>query len=380
MNLRRNFALLLAGGIVLVFLAAVETKGQSTVKKEFFGKMPNGQSIDLYTLTNSRGLEAKITNFGAIVTSLKVPGGKGKLEDIVLGFDNLDGYQKDTSFFGAIIGRYANRIAKGRFVLNGTEYKLAINNGENHLHGGHNGFHKVVWDAKPLQKRTGAVLELTYLSKDGEAGYPGDLQVKVAYTLTNNNELRIDYSAATDKDTVVNLTHHSYFNLTGQGNGDILKHELMINADRFTPTDVGLIPTGELKSVCAAPFDFTRPVAIGARLDEDDEQLKLGNGYDHNWVLNGRNGTMRFAARLHEPSSGRVMEVWTTEPGLQFYSGNFLNGSVTGKDGKSYQRHFGFCLETQHYPDSPNKPAFPSTVLKRGQRYHSTTIYGFSTC
>jgi aldose 1-epimerase len=379
MNLRRNFASLLAGGIVLVCFAAVETKGQATVKREFFGKMPDGQSIDLYTLTNSHGMEAKITNFGGIVTSLKVPDRSGKFEDVVLGFDNLDAYLKDNSFFGAIIGRYANRISKGRFVLNGTEYKLAINNGQNHLHGGLKGFHKVVWNAKPLQTKSGAGLELTYLSKDGEEGYPGNLLVKVVYTLANNNELRVDYSATTDKDTVVNLTHHSYFNLAGQGNGDILKHELMINADRFTPTDAGSIPTGELKSVRAVPFDFTKPTAIGVRINEDDQQLEFGNGYDHNWLLNGRNGTVRLAARVHEPSSGRVMEVWTTEPGLQFYSGNFLDGTVAGKDGRIYQRHFGFCLETQHYPDSPNKPAFPSTVLKRGQHYHTTTIYRFST-
>jgi aldose 1-epimerase len=351
---------------------------QVKVTKESFGKTADGQNVDIYTLTNSRGAEVKITNYGGIVTSLKVPDRKGQLADVVLGFDNLDAYLKGHPYFGAIIGRYGNRIARGRFTLHGVEYKLAVNNGENHLHGGIKGFDKVVWDAKSRKLPSGAALELTYVSKDGEEGYPGNLSAKVVYTLTNANELKIEYSATTDKDTVVNLTHHSYFNLAGQGNGDILNHRLFVNAARFTPTDAGSIPTGELRSVRGTPFDFTRATAIGARINQDDEQLKLGKGYDHNFVLNGSLGTMRRAARVSEPTSGRVMEVWTTEPGLQFYTGNFLDGTLTGKDGKVYQQRYGFCLETQHYPDSPNKPKFPTTVLRKGARYHTVTIYRFS--
>ena len=307
-----------------------------------------------------------------------MPDRNGKFDDIVLGFDNLNDYLKATAYFGALIGRYGNRIGKGRFTLNGVEYQLATNNGENHLHGGIKGFDKVVWNATPLKVPDGAALVLTYLSKDGEEGYPGNLSVKVVYTLTNTNDLKIDYSATTDKDTIVNLTHHSYFNLAGQGNGDILNHRLWINAARFTPTDAGSIPTGELRAVSGTPFDFTRPTAIGARINQDYEQLKLGKGYDHNFVLNGKMGVLRRVARAEDATSGRVMDVWTTEPGIQFYSGNFLDGSLTGKDGKVYQQRYGFCLETQHYPDSPNKPAFPTTVLRKGARYHTVTIYRFS--
>jgi aldose 1-epimerase len=365
------------------FCAAVlfftfDAKGQATVKKESFGKTADGQSVELYTLTNAKGMVAKITNYGGIITSLKVPDRNGKLDDVVLGFDNLDAYLKGHPYFGAIIGRYGNRIAKGRFTLDGVEYKLAVNNGENHLHGGIKGFDKVVWNAKPAQTRNGATLELAYLSKDGEEGYPGNLSVKVIYTLTNANELKIDYSATTDKDTVINLTSHSYFNLAGQGNGDILKHQLSINANRFTPMDAGSIPTGELKDVRGTPFDFSQATGIGARINQDDEQLKFGKGYDHNFVLNGEMGTLRQAARVYETASGRVMEVWTTEPGMQFYTGNFLDGTLTGKDGKVYNQRYGFCLETQHFPDSPNKPNFPSVVLKKGGRYQTTTTYKFS--
>lgn len=361
------------------FLSSMTGKGQATVKKEIFGKTANDQSIDLFTLTNAQGLEARITNYGGIVVSLKVPDRSGHLDDIVLGFDNADGYGTTSQYFGALIGRYANRIGKGRFTLNGVEYKLAVNNGANHLHGGVNGFHKVVWNARPLNTPAGAALELTYSSRDGEEGYPGNLSVKVVYTLTNSNELKIEYSATTDKDTVVNLTQHSYFNLAGQGQGDILKHELMINAARFTPVDAGSIPTGELRNVKGTPFDFTRTTAIGLRIDQNDEQLKFGHGYDHNWVLDGKMGKLRKAALVHEPTTGRVMEIWTTEPGIQLYTGNFLNGSKIGKDRKPYQLHYAFCLETQHYPDSPNKPQFPTTTLKKGARYRTTTIYRFST-
>src|SRR2546427_12935830 len=371
-----RLAMICSGMILLLNLNAY---GQAKVTKESFGKTPDGQDADIYTLTNSGEAEVKITNYGGIVTSLKVRDRNGKLDDIVLGFDNLDAYLKGHPYFGAIIGRYGNRIAKGRFTLHGVEYKLAVNNGENHLHGGIKGFDKVVWNAKPRKLANGAALELTYLSKDGEEGYPGNLSVKVIYTLTNANELKIDYSATTDKDTVVNLTHHSYFNLAGQGNGDILNHRLFLNAARFTPTDAGSIPTGELRSERGTPFDFTRATTIGARINQDYEPLRLGKGYDHNFILNGIMGRLRRSARVYEPTTGRVMEVWTTEPGMQLYTGNFLDGTLTGKDGTIYQQRYGFCLETQHYPDSPNKPNFPNTVLRKGARYHTTTTFRFST-
>jgi aldose 1-epimerase len=375
--IRRFWLVLICGGLVTI--GSLDAKGQPTVDKKVFGKLADGRQVEIYTLRNARGLEAKITNYGGIITELKVPDRTGKLDDIVLGFDNLDSYLKGHPYFGALIGRYGNRIAKGRFSLNAHEYKLAVNNGENHLHGGLQGFDKVLWTGRPLKVANGAALELSYVSKDGEEGYPGTLTTKVIYTLTNTGDLKIEYSATTDKDTVVNLTSHSYFNLAGQGNGDILNHQMMINAGRFTPTDAGSIPTGELRSVTGTPFDFTKATAIGARINQDDEQLKFGKGYDHNFVLNGRMGLLRRAARVTEPTSGRVMEVWTTEPGMQFYTGNFLDGTLTGKDGKVYQQRYGFCLETQHYPDSPNKPAFPTTILRKGQRYHTITIYSFST-
>jgi aldose 1-epimerase len=352
---------------------------KATMKKESFGKTADGQSVNLYTLTNRDGVEAKVTNYGGIVVSLKTRDRNGKLDDVVLGFDTLDGYLKGNPYFGAIIGRYGNRIAEARFTLKGTRYELTANDGENHLHGGINGFHKVVWEANPIEAKDGVALELAYLSADGEEGYPGNLSVQAIYTLTDNGELKIDYSATTDEDTIINLTHHSYFNLSGQGNGDILKHEAMINADCFTPINSRLIPTGELRNTNGTPFDFTRTTAIGMRINQDDEQLRFAKGYDHNFVLNGKVGALRQAAKVFEPTTGRVMEVWTTEPGLQFYSGNFLDGSITGKGGRVYNHRCGFCLEAQHFPDSPNKPAFPSTVLKKGSRYHTTTTYKFST-
>lgn len=352
--------------------------GKANLKKESFGRTADGRNVDLYTLRNSSGMEVRIATYGGIIVSIRVPDRKGEFGDVVLGFSKLDSYLKGHPYFGAITGRYANRIAKGRFTLGGTEYKLATNNDANHLHGGVVGFDKMVWTARQLPVPDGVSLELTYLSKDGEEGYPGNLSNRVVYTLTNKNELRIDYDATTDKDTVINLTNHSYFNLAGEGNGDILNHRLMINADRFTPTDAGAIPTGELRTVAGTPFDFTMPTAIGQRIEQDDRQLVLGKGYDHNWVLNGQMGTLRQAARVVEPTSGRVLEVWTTEPGLQFYTGNYLDGSLTGKSGKPYQRRAGFCLETQHYPDSPNKPAFPTTVLKKGARYRTSTVFKFA--
>jgi aldose 1-epimerase len=337
-----------------------------------FGKTPDGTPVELCTLTNSRGVETAIATYGGTVVTLKTPDRAGRLGDIVLGFDTLDGYLGSHPFFGALIGRYGNRIAKGRFSLNGVEYKLAVNNGENHLHGGLRGFDKVVWKVKNAGPQ---FLELGYLSKDGEEGYPGNLDVTVRYTLTDDNELGIDYSATTDKDTVVNLTNHSYFNFAGQG--DVLGYLITLNADRFTPTDSGSIPTGELRSVAGTPFDFRQPVTIGSRIEQDDEQLRFGAGYDHNYVLNRTGDGLSLAARATDPVTGRVLEVFTMEPGVQFYCGSHMT-PITGKGGTVYQRRWGFCLETQRYPDSPNKPAFPTTVLKPGQRYHTATVHKFS--
>jgi len=375
MKLTRSFSCLLF--VVVLLLGILSTNAQK-ISKESFGKTADGESVDLFTLTNRNGMEARITNYGGIVTTLTAPDRNNKYADVVLGFNDLDSYLKGHPYFGALVGRYGNRIAKGRFTLNGVEYKLAVNNGENHLHGGIKGFDKVVWTARSMRTKLGPALSLTYVSKDMEEGYPGNLTVKVVYTLTNNNELRIDYSASTDKDTVTNLTHHSYFNLAGEGTGDILNHQLLLKASRFTPTDAGSIPTGELRNVQGTPFDFLKSTSIGARINQDEEQLKFGGGYDHNWVVNGRAGTLRQAASVYESTSGRVMDVWTTEPGIQFYTGNFLDGTLTGKSGKAYARRNGFCLETQHYPDSPNKPKFPTTTLRKGATYRSTTIYRFS--
>jgi aldose 1-epimerase len=346
-------------------------------KREDFGRTPDGKNVDVYTLTNRRGAEARITNYGAALVSLKAPDRAGRFADVVLGFKDVAGYLSGNFYVGTIVGRYGNRIAGGRFTLNGVEYRLATNNGPNHLHGGVRGFDKVLWEARPLKARGGSALALTYTSPDGEEGYPGTLRARVVYTLTDANELRIDYSATTDKDTVVNLTNHAYFNLAGEGSGDVLGHRLTIYADRFLPTDATAIPTGELRPVRGTPFDFTRPALIGARIEADDEQIKFGSGYDHTFVVRGRAGALRRAAEAYEPASGRVMEVWTTEPGVQFYSGNFLD-AVAGKSGRPYPRRTGFCLETQHYPDSPNRPEFPSTVLRRGGRYTTTTVYKFS--
>src|ERR1700730_8429540 len=345
-------------------------------KSQPFGKTRAGAPAELFALTNSKGMQADIMTYGGILVSLKVPDRSGNLSDVVLGFDSLDGYQSNPApYFGALIGRYGNRIGGARFTLNGTQYKLAQNNGPNHLHGGLRGFDKVVWKARRPDARS---LELTYLSKDGEEGYPGNLTAVVTYTLTENNELKLDYRATTDKDTVLNLTNHSYFNLAGQGEGDVLGHQILINADRFTPVDSGLIPTGELRSVEGTPFDFRQARAIGERIDAPDEQLKFGKGYDQNFVLNRSGSGLELAARVTEPKSGRVIEVLTTEPGVQFYTGNFLDGSIRGKGSKLYGRRYGLCLETQHFPDSPNKPNFPSVVLKPGAQYQTTTVYKFS--
>ncbi len=345
-------------------------------EKTSFGKTPDGQNVDLYTLTNQNGMQVAITNFGGIVVRIQTVDRQGKTDDVVLGYDSLDGYVNDTAYFGAVIGRYGNRIALGKFTLDGARYTLARNNGENSLHGGIKGFNKAVWQAREMAVEDGPSVELTYLSKDGEEGYPGNLSVKVLYTLTDRNELKIDYTATTDKKTVLNLTNHSYFNLNPAGS-DVLQHLLMIQADKFTPVDAGLIPTGELRSVAGTPFDFRKPTAIGARIEQEDEQLKLGKGYDHNFVLNRKGKGMELAARVVEPTTGRVLEVLTSEPGVQFYAGNFLDGTVRGKGGKAYRRRSAFCLETQHFPDSPNHPKFPSTELKPGEKYQTTTIYRF---
>lgn len=375
--MKRLRAMLLVLGVLVSLMQGMASGAQAGIKKEPFGKTADGQAVEIYTLTNAKGAEARIMTYGGTVVSLKVPDRDGKLGDVVLGYPSLDGYLKNSPYFGCITGRYANRIAKGRFSLNGKTYTLAVNNDPNHLHGGVKGFDKVVWNAKEMRSKGGVGVEFSYLSKDGEEGYPGNLSVKVVYTLTESNELRIDYTATTDQPTVVNLTHHSYFNLAGAGS--ILNHELMLNADKFTPTDATAIPTGKLQSVKGTPFDFTKSTSIGARIDQKDEQIAFGRGYDHNYVLRGGRGRLKLAARVVEPTSGRVMEVLTTEPGIQFYTGNFLDGSITGKGGQVYQQRYGFCLEPQHFPDSPNQPSFPSTVVKPGQAYKTTTVFKFLT-
>ena len=374
--------LLLGAGAFVACLAGCATKGApaGNISRQPFGTA-DGQPVELFTLRNSKGAEATIMTYGGIVTSLKMPDRNGNYGDVVLGFDTLAGYTSDSylrgcPYFGALIGRYGNRIGGAKFTLEGKTYTLAANNGPNSLHGGVKGFDKVVWTAKPSTDKSGAHLELSYLSVDGEEGYPGNLKVSVVYTLTEDNQLKIVYSATTDKETVVNLTHHSYFNLAGTG--DVLDHRLMLNADRYTPTDAGSIPSGVLAKVEGTPFDFRKETAIGARIAQDNEQLKFGKGYDHNWVLSRKGTGVELAARVFDPASGRVMEVLTTEPGIQFYSGNFLDGSVPGKAGKAYPYRSGFCLETQHFPDSPNHSNFPSTVVKPGQKYSQTTIYKFS--
>jgi len=348
------------------------------LKKLAFGRTADGKPIDLYKLTGAGGMEVKISTYGATIVSLVVPDRNGKPADVVLGYDALEDYIAGEYYFGCIAGRYANRIAAGRFTLNGTDYRLATNDGDNHLHGGLRGFDKMVWQAREFEDKADIGLKLTYMSPDGEEGYPGNLACTVIYTLSAINELKIDYQATTDKPTIVNLTNHAYFNLAGAGSGDILNHELMINADRFTAVDGRLIPTGELRSVAGTPFDFTRPAAIGARINHDDEQLIPGKGYDHNWVLNQDVDGPCLAARAVERHCGRTLEVYTTQPGLQFYSGNFLDNRIAAKAGQIYHQRGGFCLETQHFPDSPNQLDFPSTVLDPGSTYEHITIYKFT--
>jgi aldose 1-epimerase len=348
------------------------------ITKKPFGTLPDGREVELYVLTNRPGMQVSITTYGGIVTALTVPDRRGHFADVVLGFDRLDPYLAGHPYFGTIVGRYANRIAKGSFTLDGETFALAVNSNDNHLHGGITGFDKILWRAQPRSTSEGPQLELGYVSADGEEGYPGRLDVTVTYTLTHDNSLRIDYRAATDKPTPVNLTNHSYFNLAGQGSGNILGHRISIKADRFTSVDAELRPTGELRKVKGTPMDLREPTAIGEKIDIDDEQLRLAGGFDHNWVLNKKGAELALAARVSDPTTGRVMEVLTCEPGVQFYTANFLDGSLSGKEGAVYARRCALCLETQHFPDSPNRPEFPSTILRPGDHYDTTTIYRFS--
>ena len=355
--------------------AAMNANAATRIERKPFGKTASGEAVELFTFTRQHAPTISITNLGGHIVSILAPGRDGRAADVTLGYADLEGYLGDTSYFGSLVGRYANRIAKGRFTLDGKAYTLATNNGPNALHGGPTGFQKRLWAAKVVSGAEGDALELVYVSKDGEEGYPGTLAAKVVYSLRADGGLVIDYSATTDAPTVVNLTNHAYFNLAGEGEGTVLEHEMQIEADAYTPVDATLIPTGERRPVEGTPFDFRKPVAIGARIEAADEQLKVGGGYDHNYVLRGPSGTPRLAARVVEPKSGRALEVLTTEPGIQFYSGNFLDGRVVGKSGKPYVKRGGFCLEAQHFPDSPNQPGFPPVVLRPGETYRQTTVY-----
>ncbi|MGX5856832.1 aldose epimerase family protein [Dyadobacter jiangsuensis] len=377
----RRIPFLLTALVGLAIFSCSKTKNEekmiSTISKEAFGQLPDGQQADLYTLTNANGMTVNITNYGGIITKLTAPDKNGQWADVVLGFDSLAPYLSGHPFFGALVGRYGNRIAKGKFKLNGQEYSLAINNGPNALHGGTKGFDKVIWKATEIKQDSVVGLQLEYTSKDMEEGYPGNLTVKVVYTLDNENALTIDYTATTDKPTVVNLTNHSYFNLTGLKR-DILDHEVTIASDSIVPVDTTLIPTGKLRAVEGTPFDFRKATKVGAGIDKvEDEQIKAGGGYDHCWVLKRSGDGLEKFATVKDPESGRVMEVYTTEPGVQFYTGNFLDGKLTGK-GATYSKRFGLCLETEHYPDSPNQPQFPTTTLNPGETYKTTTKYKFS--
>jgi len=376
MKLQRFF---IATGLVITIgglLVAQQNTSKAGVEQERFG-VRDGRPVILYTLKNSHGVEVHAMNYGGIIQAIRVPDRKGNFADIVLGHDTAEGYMPNPPYIGAIVGRYANRIANGTFTLDGKTYNLPKNDGPNTLHGGTTRtFDKVVWESQPLKDKNGVLFE--FLSKDGDDGFPGNLKMKVSYVLTDSNELVIDYEATTDKATPINVSQHSYFNLKGEGNGDILDHEVMINADRFTPVDKNLIPTGELRPVKGTPLDFTKPTRIGTRIDDNYDQLVLGHGYDHNFVINRKGPGMTLAARVSDPTTGRVLEVSTTQPAVQFYTGNFLDGTVTGKEGHVYKRRFGFCLETQHYPDSPNHPDFPNTILKPGETFHQTTAFKFS--
>jgi aldose 1-epimerase len=362
----------------LIILCACQQKEEISMRKDLFGKLGDGREVYLYTVKNTNGLELKVTNFGASVVSLKVPDRSGTLEHVILGYPRLEEYVRLRHFFGAIVGRWGNRIAKGKFTLGDQEYALAVNEGENHLHGGIKGFDRVLWDTEEKTTNNDPEIILSYLSKDGEEGYPGNLFVSVTYSLTSQNELKIDYSIKTDKLTIKNVTNHSYFNLSGNAKSDIMNHRLMLNADHFLPVKKGLIPTGEIWTVEDTPMDFREPRRIGSRIGEDYEQLSLGLGYDHNWIINGSKEKLKYAGFVYEPVSGRRMDIHTTEPGIQFYSGNFMDGTDIGFEGIPYKYRYAMCLETQHYPDSPNHPKFPSTELRPGEIYTSTTIFTFS--
>jgi aldose 1-epimerase len=365
--------------LIALSLAMPQTPQQqgSPVTVAPFGRMPDGKAVEVFTLRNARGMEVRAITYGAIIQSIRVPDRSGRIGDVTLGYDSLPGYLTASPYFGAVVGRYANRIARGRFTLGGKTYRLATNNGPNHLHGGVKGFDKVVWEAKSFQRGDTAGVEFQHTSPDGDEGYPGTLQVSVTYTLTPSNQLEVEYRAKTDRATPVNLSQHSYFNLAGEGSGDILGHILEVDADRYTPVDSTLIPTGELASVRNTPFDFRTPTAIGARINRPDPQLKYGKGYDHNFVLNRSGPGLLHAVHVEEPKNGRTLDISTTEPGLQFYSGNFLDGTITGKAGHVYGHRSALVLETQHFPDSPNHPNFPSTILRPGNEYRSQTVFAF---
>lgn len=371
---------LLAVTVAFATAASAEPskKAEPQVTESAFGTLADGGKVTLYTLTNAAGAQAKIINYGAIVVSLMVPDRQGQLRDVVLGYDDLAAYAKDKDFFGSIVGRYGNRIGAGKFTLDGKTYQLDLNNGANHLHGGSQGFYKKLWKGEAVNGKGGPGVKLTYVSKDGEQGYPGTVTLTVTYTLTPDNGLRLDYDGTTDKPTILNPTNHSYFNLSGDATHTILDEELTIDADKTTPVGPGLIPTGKLADVAGTPMDFRKPTAIGAHIDAKDEQLELGKGYDHNWVLRKPGKKVRKVAELRDPTSGIVMQILTDQPGLQFYSGNFLSGTIHGKKGVAYNHRTALCLEAQDFPDSPNHPNFPSAVLKPGQHYHQTTIYKFS--
>ncbi|HCR30293.1 MAG TPA: galactose-1-epimerase [Opitutae bacterium] len=373
-----KIAAFVISALILTTLVAEEC----SVSMKRFGELPEGEAVHLYTLTNANGMRADITNYGGIVTRLLVPDRLGRLEDVVLGYDTLEDYLEASPYFGCIVGIYGNRIKDGRFQLEGNDYQVTTNSEAGgvpvHLHGGEKGLDKVLWSARPIVGRNAAVLVLTYVHPDGAEGYPGNIRIRVIYRLTNENALEVAYRATTDKTTIINLTHHSYFNLNGEGAGTPLDHELMINADHITPITAEMVPTGEMLPVDGTPFDFRNPTKPGDRIDDDHPQIELGGGYDHNWVLNREGEEMELAASAYEPSNGRYMEVWTEEPGIQYYSGNFLDGSIVGKSGAPYDYRSGFCLETQHYPDSPNHRNFPSTTLKPGEIYNTRTAYRFS--
>ena len=380
MKKKESLQLLFRIGIVIIILISgcKSEKKVNNIEKELFGTTNDGIKVYAFTIHNNKGASIKVLTYGAILSKVVMPDKNNKFGDIVLGYDSLDKYLTHNAQFGTIVGRYGNRIARGTFTLDGVEYHLPVNNGPNHLHGGPQGFDKKVWDAETVSGDGFGGVKLHYLSKDGEAGYPGNLDVYVTYTLNDSNEIKIEYAAETDKATVLNLTNHSYFNLNGQGNGDVLDEELTIYADQYIPTDSTAIPLGPLADVAGTPFDFREPHTIGERIYDDNEQLKFGKGYDHSFVVKGRAGDLRPAAKVYDKNSGRIMEVLTTQPAVQLYIGNNLNTSYVGKDNKVYDKYYAVCLETQHYPDSPNHPDYPTTVLRPGEKFSETTIYGFS--